>query len=177
MLLNKEKKFEEVFRTHFKELYRYAFKIVGDSDTAEETVQQVFLKLWEKNGQQDIHASIRSYLYRAVYNESINYIKKEQRKAKYELYQTQHQDNQTYSQQNDLELRSQLHAALSTLPEKSRTVFEMSRFQELRYQEIAEELTLSQKTVEGHMTKALKHLRHHLADYLTGLTLILMTSI
>ncbi|PRD48816.1 RNA polymerase sigma-70 factor [Sphingobacterium haloxyli] len=177
MLLDKEKKFEEVFRTYFKELYRYAFKILGNADTAEETVQQVFLKLWEKDWQQDIHTSVRSYLYRAVYNESMNLIKREQRKVKYELYQQNTGAGSVYAQQSDTELRKQLHVALAQLPEKSRIVFEMSRFQELKYQEIAEELRLSLKTVEGHMTKALKHLRLHLADYLNVLTLIMMTGL
>ncbi|PRD54767.1 RNA polymerase sigma-70 factor [Sphingobacterium gobiense] len=177
MLLDKEKKFEEVFRTYFKELYRYAFKILGDADTAEETVQQVFLKLWEKYGQQDIHTSVRSYLYRAVYNESMNLLKRNQRKVKYELYQQYAGASSAYAQQSDTELRKQLHVALAQLPEKSRIVFEMSRFQELKYQEIAEELRLSLKTVEGHMTKALKHLRLHLADYLNVLTLIMMTGL
>ncbi|MBD1432709.1 RNA polymerase sigma-70 factor [Sphingobacterium sp. DN00404] len=177
MLLDKEKKFEEVFRSHFGELHRYAFKILGDADTAEETVQQVFLKLWEKKDwQRGIHTSVRSYLYRAVYNESVNLIKREQLKMRYEIDQ-QYRGDYTYAQQSDAELRKQLHVALSQLPEKSRMVFEMSRFQELKYQEIAEVLTLSLKTVEGHMTKALKHLRHHLADYLNVLTLIIMTGL
>lgn len=177
MLLDKEREFEEVFRTYFKELHRYAFKILGDADTAEETVQQVFLKLWEKDWRQDIHTSVRSYLYRAVYNESMNLIKREQHRLKYEMYQQYTSGNDTYAQQSDVELRKQLHVALSKLPEKSRVVFEMSRFQELKYQEIADELTLSLKAVEGHMTKALKHLRLHLADYLNGLTLIIMTGL
>lgn len=177
MLLDKEKKFEEVFRAYFKGLHRYAFKILRDSDTAEETVQQVFLKLWEKDWQQDVHTSVRSYLYRAVYNESINLIKREQRKMKYEMHQQHAIGDDTYATQSDNELRKELHVALSKLPEKSRIVFEMSRFQELKYQEIADEPTLSLKTVEGHMTKALKHLRLHLADYLNVLALILMSGL
>ncbi|HLS95010.1 RNA polymerase sigma-70 factor [Sphingobacterium allocomposti] len=175
MLLEKEKKFEEVFRTHFQELHRYAFKILGDSDAAQETVQQVFLKLWEKDGQYDIHTSIRAYLYRAVYNESINLLKREQHKARYQAHQQYTNRDESFLHQNDHELKQQLYAALSKLPEKSRMVFEMSRFQELKYQEIADALSLSLKTVEGHMTKALKHLRVHLADYLNIVTLIIMT--
>jgi len=175
MLLDKERKFEEIFRSYFKELHRYAFKILADSDIAEETVQQVFLKLWERDWQQDVHTSVRSYLYRAVYNESVNLIKRGHHRMKYEIHQRHSRGNETYMPQSDNELREQLFLALSRLPEKSRLVFEMSRFQELKYQEIAEELTLSLKTVEGHMTKALKHLRMHLSDYLNVLALIMMT--
>lgn len=174
MLLNKEKKFEEVYRAYFKVLYRYAYKLLGDADTAEETVQQVFLKLWEKDWEQDIHTSIRAYLFRSVYNESINLIKRGQLKGKYEMYHRYTKSNETYMEQSDSELRMQLHAALSQLPEKSRLVFEKSRFEELKYQEIADELALSLKTVEGHMTKALKHLRSYLADYLKVLAFFIM---
>jgi RNA polymerase sigma-70 factor (ECF subfamily) len=74
----------------------------------------------------------------------------------------------------DTELKKQLHAALEKLPEKSRAVFEMSRFQELKYHEIAKVLELSLKTVEGHMTKALRHLRVHLADYLNVIVFLLI---
>lgn len=177
MLIDKEKKFEKVFRAHFKELHHYAFKILQDAAAAEETVQQVFLKLWERDAQLDIHTSIRSYLYRSVYNECINILKKEQHKAKYQAYQEYNRRDDTYSQQNDRELKQQLHEALQQLPEKSRLVFEMSRFRELKYQEIANELTLSLKTVEAHMSKALKHLRIHLADYLNIVVFIIMTSL
>lgn len=174
MLIDKEKNFEEVFRTYFKELHRYAFKILSDADTAEEAVQQIFLKLWEKDLQLDIHTSIRSYLYRAVHNESINLLKKEQHQVHYQIHQQYALRNEAYSQQNDVELRQQLHEALAQLPDKSRVVFEMSRFQDLKYHEIADQLTISLKTVEGHMTKALRHLRVHLAEYLNVLTLLIL---
>src|SRR5690606_11704368 len=108
MLIDKEKKFEKVFRAHFKELHHYAFKILQDAAAAEETVQQVFLKLWERDAQLDIHTSIRSYLYRSVYNECINILKKEQHKAKYQAYREYNRRDDTYSQQNDRELKEQV---------------------------------------------------------------------
>ncbi len=174
MLLSKEKKFEEVYRAYFRDLYRYAYKLLGDAATAEETVQQVFLKLWEKDREQDVHTSIRAYLFRSVYNESLNLIKRGQLRGKYETYHQYANSQETYIDQSDNELRMQLHIALSQLPEKSRLVFEKSRFEELKYQEIAEELKLSLKTVEGHMTKALKHLRSYLADYLKVLAFFII---
>src|SRR5690606_25765681 len=127
MPLDKGKKFEEVYRTYFKDLHRYAFKLLGDADTAKETVQQVFLKLWERDWERNVHTSIRSYLFRAVYNESVNLIKRGQLKMKYEMHQQHASRNDTAAQQSDSELRKQLHVALSKLPEKSRLVFEMSR--------------------------------------------------
>lgn len=169
----KEQKFEIIFKSHFKDLHRYAFRFLEDSAISEEIVQQVFMKLWEKEWEAAIHTSLKSYLYRAVYNESLNTLKREQLRRKYQDYQALHENETGFEEAGDKELRSQLHVALSQLPEKSRVIFEMSRFQELKYKEIASSLSLSIKTVEGHMSKALRHLRLHLSDYLTLLIISL----
>lgn len=173
MALQKETKFEQIFREHFKALHGYAYRILGDSNTAEEAVQQVFLRFWEKDWESTIHSSVKSYLYKSVYYECLNVLKRGQLKQRYALHQQQHGDLETHIDWTDTELKNQLHVALAKLPEKSRTVFEMSRFQDLKYQEIAKVLDLSLKTVEGHMTKALRHLRIHLADYLNVIFVLL----
>ncbi|NGM61548.1 RNA polymerase sigma-70 factor [Sphingobacterium sp. SGG-5] len=172
MLENKEKKFELIFRKHYKELHGYACRILGDGDIAEEAVQQVFFKLWERDWERDVQISLKAYLYRSIYNQSLNLMKRNKLKQRFEAYQIVHGTTQQDMPNSDMELRRQLRLALAQLPEKSRTVFEMSRFQELRYQEIADHLNVSLKTVEGHMTKVLKHLRIHLVDYLTILVLL-----
>ncbi|MFD2538576.1 RNA polymerase sigma-70 factor [Sphingobacterium chuzhouense] len=174
MLQNKEKEksFETVFRKYFKELHRYAYRMLEDTDIAEEVVQQVFLRLWERDWEQTIQTSLKAYLYRAVHNHSVNIIKRNKLQQQYEADQATHADTQQEMHVSDVELKKQLHIALARLPEKSRTVFEMSRFQELRYQEISDMLNIPLKTVEGHMTKALKHLRLHLVDYLNVLVLL-----
>ncbi|SUI97743.1 RNA polymerase sigma factor sigV [Sphingobacterium spiritivorum] len=172
--LQKEHKFEMIFREHFKDLHRYAFRFLEDSAIAEEVVQQVFMRLWERDWETDIHTSLKAYLYRAVYHESLNTLKREQLKRRYQEYQLLHEKDTEYMDQGDSELKKQLHQALLQLPEKSRAVFEMSRFQDLKYKEIADLLNLSIKTVEGHMSKALRHLRIHLVDYLTFLIISLL---
>lgn len=164
---NKEKKFEQLFRAYYKELHRSAFRYVRDSESAEEIVQQVFLRLWEKDWEKEVHTSIKAYLYRAVYNESMNFLKKEQRKLKYQSYQQSREEFMPAVDQSAKDLDQKLQVALASLPEKSRTVFELSRFQEMKYKDIADTLDLSIKTVEGHMTRALRHLRIELVDYLT----------
>ncbi|WP_164123139.1 RNA polymerase sigma-70 factor [Sphingobacterium sp. xlx-130] len=177
MSLQKETKFEQVFREHFKALHGYAYKILEDSDAAEEAVQQVFLRFWERDWENTIHTSVKSYLYKSVYYECLNVLKRGQLKQRYEAYQQRSGALDTHIDGTDTELKKQLHVALAKLPEKSRAVFEMSRFQELKYHEIAKVLELSLKTVEGHMTKALRHLRVHLADYLNVVVFLLINGL
>ena len=172
MLESKEKKFEAVFRKYFEELHGYAYRMLGSTDMAKEVVQQVFLKLWERDWEQDIQISLRAYLYRSIYNQSLNFLKRNKLQQRFEAYQTVYGNTRQDMHNSDTELKKQLQLALAQLPERSRAVFEMSRFQELRYQEIADSLNVSLKTVEGHMTKVLKHLRIHLVDYLTILVLL-----
>ncbi|MNL04641.1 RNA polymerase sigma factor [compost metagenome] len=97
----------------------------------------------------------------------MNLLKKEQRKQTYQSYQQSRQEVVPAVDQSAKDLDQKLQVALATLPEKSRIVFELSRFQEMKYKDIADTLDLSIKTVEGHMTKALRHLRIELIDFLT----------
>ncbi|WP_353124308.1 RNA polymerase sigma-70 factor [Parapedobacter pyrenivorans] len=166
--------FEEAFKSNFKALHAYAHTLLQDALMAEEIVQTVFLKLWENRERMTIHTSLRAYLYKSVYHESLNYLKHKKVQRKYmEEAMVEQKQRQTDELTADSELRHQLHAALQRLPEKCRTVFQLSRFEELRYHEIAERLGISVKTVEAHMGKALKLLRVRLADFLPVLIVLL----
>lgn len=173
----KEFQIEQVFKSHFKALHSYAFTIVKDSVMAEEMVQNVFVKIWEKREQLDIQTSITAYLYRAVYHESLNHIKHLKVRAAYETYATNQMKHQSDNAEkkillSDLEVR--IDQALSELPEQCRTIFQMSRYEELKYQEIADRLGLSIKTVENQMGKALKLMRTKLKDFLPLVLLSLL---
>ena len=168
--------FEEVFKAHFKSLHSYAYTIVKDDIMAEEMVQNVFYKLWEKKGQIEVTQSVTAYLYRSVYNESLNYLKHLKVREAHQTY-IKHKaaDYNNAAEHIKLkDLKQNLDRALSELPEQCRTVFQMSRFEELKYQEIADRLGISIKTVENHMGKALRLLREKLADFLPALILILL---
>src|SRR5690606_6752001 len=125
-----------------------------DEAMAEEIVQTVFLKLWEKRETIVIHASWKAYLYKAVYHESLNNRKRTYLHQRY--VQGQAGEAGIYHEMSDKELEIRLHESMRQLPEKCRTVFQLSRFEELKYQEIADRLKISVKTVEAHMGKALK---------------------
>jgi RNA polymerase sigma-70 factor (ECF subfamily) len=81
-----EAAFEQVFKTHYKNLHAYAFTILRDEDEAEEMVQQVFFKLWERSEHLSFSGSIAAYLYRAVHNESLNFIKHQKVKADHQMH-------------------------------------------------------------------------------------------
>jgi RNA polymerase sigma-70 factor (ECF subfamily) len=171
-----ETAFEQVFKTHFKRLHAYAFTILRDEAEAEEMVQQVFFKIWERNENLSLTGSVSAYLYRAVHNESLNHIK-------HQKVRSNHQLHIAYSMKNEVEhpakkiltgeMEKKIHSALNELPEQCRTIFQMSRFDELKYREIADKLGISVKTVENQMGKALKLLRAKLADFLIFILLFI----
>lgn len=165
-----DKAFEQMFKAHYKELHSYANVMLRDEDTAEEIVQSMFLKFWEKRELLNVQTSIKAYLYKCVYNDSLNYLKHQKVKTKYQDFAayTMNDHHEAASSRLELtELQYKLQEALNELPEHCRTIFQMSRFEELKYREIAEQLDLSIKTVENQMGKALKILRLKLADFIT----------
>lgn len=168
--------FETLFKCHFKELHSYANTIVKDDVAAEEIIQNLFFKLWEKREDLTIHTSLRAYLYRSTYNESLNYLKHQKVRLKYQKHSeyTMKDDADSLNHLEAKELERQLHSALNRLPEACRTIFQMSRFEDLKYREIADRLNISIKTVENQMGKALRILRVELIDFLPLIFLILI---
>ncbi len=166
---------EEAFRAHFDGLYRYAWTIIKDEPMAEEMVQNVFYKLWKNRETTTISQSVASYLYRSVYHECLNYLKHLKVKAAWQAHaaRTMENMNNAADKLKLKELEERLEEALRELPEQCRTIFQMSRFEELKYMEIAGKLGISVKTVENQMGKALKLLRGKLADFLPVFLFIL----
>ncbi|MBL7729500.1 MAG: RNA polymerase sigma-70 factor [Dinghuibacter sp.] len=172
-----EAAFEQVFKQHFKSLHGYACAMLTDPADAEEAVQQVFLKLWERPEQLHISGSLAAYLYRAVHNQCLNQIKHQKVKTGYQLHVAYSMNRETDNATGKIagrELETRFQAALAELPEQCRTIFQLSRFDEMKYREIAETLGISIKTVENQMGKALKLLRAKLAEFLLGVILFFM---
>lgn len=161
--------FELLFKTHFKALHAYGMSILRDEQEAEEIVQQVFLKFWEKRNTLTIETSVKAYLYKSVYNDCLNHLRNFKTRLKYqgEAHRMTDLYERPASARVEMnEFQSILNEAINELPEKCRTIFQMSRFEELKYREIAEKLGLSVKTVENQMSKALKILRLELSGFL-----------
>lgn len=170
-----EAAFERTFRFYYQRLCNYASSLLKDAEDAEEIVQTVFITIWEKREDLEITLSLKSYLYRAVHNHCLNRFKHAAVKDAYREYSVNYLP-QSYESVTEVihadELSERIEKAIRKLPEQCQKAFRMSRFDELKYQEIADQLNISIKTVENQIGKALKILRTELADYLPSLLVL-----
>lgn len=166
---NFENIFKVCFDAYFIGLHRYAFTFVKDHQKAKDVVQNIFIKWWETKTLPSDLKSCKSYLYTAVYRTSLNIIRNEKAKAVHTgIYASQLGPNSPgYLELSNIEeLESQTSQAIESLPQQSKMVFMKSRMELKSNKTIAEEMNLSVKTVEGHMSKAIKIIRKRLKDYL-----------
>jgi RNA polymerase sigma-70 factor, ECF subfamily len=164
---------EQYFQSHFEGLYRYAFTILKNNDDAKDAVQAVFVNLWEKRANIDEQQSVQSYLYTSVYHYCLNVKRNEKVRIAYI------QNNQAIQQQfNDAlisrENITMITEALESLPTQCKLIFFKSRFEKMKYAEIAREMDLSVKTVEAQVGKALKILREKLSKVMVLFILFLI---
>ncbi len=145
----------------------YASRFMYTRDEAEEVTQEVFVRFWEKCDTLSSDSSIKSFLYKSVHNSCLNKIKHEKVKDAYKQYTEQFLESTAQDELNDPNpdaLRSRIITEIDKLPPKCCKIFKLSRFEGLKYQEIADHLDISIKTVEVQMGKALKILRGKLKD-------------
>lgn len=164
-----EQAFEQVFRSYYAGMCGYAGRYILDKDEAEEIVQEVFFNYWNKKSHLEIVGSIEAYLYRAVRNACLNYLKHLQVRSQYALAQTKPLKGEESNYSDEvvvLELQEKIDHCIAQLPTERQKIFKLSREDGLKYREIAEQLGLSVKTVETQMGKALKFLRENLSEYL-----------
>ena len=160
--------FEKLFKSHFVHLCNFASQYVSDMDAARDICQKVFILLWENRENIQTNQNVRSYLFTAVKNRCLNHIR-DQKKYRSRVLDVDIQHIDVAFEEDHLavdDLKSKIEKALDALPKKCRQVFEMSRYEDKKYQEIAETLSISVKTVEAHMSRALKGLRKDLSNYL-----------
>ena len=165
--------FEGFYKEHYKSFFLLACKYIKDSVQAQEIVNDVFLKIWEDGTKINIETSLKSYIYKAVINRCINAFNKNKRVLMKETdLSTIPDESYELKQIEENELKVKLYAAIDQLPSQCRKVFEMSRFEELKQQEIADKLGISIKTVKNHITIALKHLSISVLNYFVMLVFI-----
>lgn len=161
--------FESLFREHYQNLCSYVFFFLKDHAASEEVVQEVFITLWQKRNELNITSSIKAYLYRAARNHSLNVIKHIDVRENYKKHNERSRNELEGQEENQIEtkeLQERIENAINELPSERRKIFMMSRYGDMKYREIADELGISVKTVEAQMGKALKFLREQLVNYL-----------
>ena len=171
LLLNKirnndAKAFELLFHRYYTSLCLFATNYTNNDSEAEEIVQDLFVRLWEKRDSVDINTSVKNYLFSSVKNQCLNLIqhkKIQNRHIQNVLRETIQNQNEEYFF-HDNELINKVKKAISSLPEKRKKIFRMSREDGLKYHEIAKKMNISVKTVETQMGLALKTLRKKLKD-------------
>ncbi|WP_234572966.1 RNA polymerase sigma-70 factor [Rhodohalobacter sp. 614A] len=163
--------FEKIFRAYYKRLHGFAYSYLLQSETAEDVVQSVFLKIWTQRESWDPPGTVKAYLFSAVRNESLNKIRHEKIVAESEEEIISRlgelRKHSSLSDDYDIkELREEIERAINALPPRCRQIFILNRRSGLTYTEIAEYLEISINTVNTQMGRALKSLRDHLSDYL-----------
>jgi RNA polymerase sigma-70 factor (ECF subfamily) len=160
--------FNQIFRRYYTPMTRFCVRFVADGDQAAEIVQDLFVKLWTNRERVTFNSSFESYMLRAVRNSAITYINKERAHTDVNtrIYTDESDANDPSETLQSNNLEASYQKILATMPEKRREVFLASRFDGLKYSEIAEKMSLSQKTVEAHMSAAIKQLREGLKEYL-----------
>lgn len=162
-----KKSFELLFKTYYAPLCLFVRQYISDLDEGEEIVQGFFLKLWEDRNKIIIATTVRSYLYGAIKNRCLNYIKHQKIKQQHvsEVLNTNASEKHASNFFMEVDLMKKIEASIDSLPPRRKEIFVLSREQGLKYREIAEKLGISIKTVEAQMGQALKDLREKLKDY------------
>lgn len=159
--------FEKIFKEFFIPLSYYSMKFVRDMDASKEIVHNVFIKLWEKRNDLHTNVPLRSYLYTAVRNRSLNYLRDRAKFAEEDISDIDEIQMGTDDDAKELEiseLEIRILKEINNLPDRCAEVFKLARFENKKYREIAEVMGISIKTVEIQMSKALKILREKLSD-------------
>ena len=169
-----EKEFEQLFKTYFKPLVNFANKFLNDIDQSKEIVHDVFVRVWEKRQEMDKDNSVKSYIYRSVNNRCLNYIRDNKKFVNPEITAEKSYSDNIVENLNAIEIQAIIDRTLNSLPERSKKIFIMSRYENLKYAEIAEKLGISIKTVEANISKALKELRKNLKQFLTLVIILLL---
>ncbi len=172
-----QKFFEQIFFEYHRGMTAYAMKFVEDLETARDLVQDVFFYIWEKRDSINIDRSLKSYLFRAVHNACINHLKKEEYKSNYNrelilwFFKKFPEDHTVNAYQLLLakDIGHEIDTIIEGLSEQCRNIFNLSRYSGLKNREIAEKYSISTRTVETQIYRALKALKVGLKHYLGAL--------
>lgn len=184
LIIGNEETYISLFRDYYIGLCSYSRRYVGRKDIAEEIVSDTFMKIWENRAKLTINTSIKAYLFQAVCNNSLNYLRKLKTENNLEEYFKETESNnigfampiEEIEEQSLImeDISEKIEKAVSKLPEQQQRAFRLKRFEGKKNKEVAEIMGLSIKTIEMHLSKATLHLREDLKDYLPSFLLFLL---
>ncbi len=163
------REFERLFLKYYEPLCRHADKLLNDMDTAEDMVQEFFYQFWKNRESFTLKFSLNAYLYQSIRNNALHYLEHLKIRKNYaekvinEFREMVPLNVQPEADLNDL--NEAIRVSLGQMPERCSAVFRMNRFEGKKYREIAGILSISEKTVEADMSKALQFFRRSLRDY------------
>ncbi|MDI9863253.1 RNA polymerase sigma-70 factor [Flectobacillus sp. DC10W] len=168
--------FEILYQKYWRKLYSFARRTTPNAEDAQDLIQDVFAQLWMQKEQIDAGVFSESYLFAIVRNKLLDKIRKQYVREDYIQKILQSASESDFSTQQTIlsnDLSNHLHQAVNVLPEKCKEVFQLSRFEQLTVDQIAQKLQLSPQTVKNQLSKALQVVRFHLREFATlGLFLL-----
>jgi RNA polymerase sigma-70 factor (ECF subfamily) len=171
---NDQSAFQVVFQQHYTNACKTIRRFIRENSIVEDLAQDVFVRFWERRDKIEIKTSIGAYIHRMAINEALTFLRKQKKfqQDNIEDFSFSADGASSVEVMEGEELQIKIKHAIDSLPPKCRTVFLLSRHEEMSYKEIAAKLDISIKTVENQMGKALRVMREHLKDHLPGYWLL-----
>jgi len=160
--------FDVLYKKYCKRLYKFGNSILKSQVDTENLIQDVFLNLWENRNKVEKDSAVKSYVFTITYNSAISIIRKKVRESEYVGYLKSLQEVNEEPVNIELEyneLTTTLDKIVQVLPQRQKEVYLLHKVEGLKYIEIAELLNISVKTIETHMSRALKTIREKLGNY------------
>ena len=163
--------FQYIFKRYYQELCNFALSYLKVEITSEEVVQEMFISIWEKRQKLKIQSSFKAYLFVSVKNRSLNYLNSKTAQVSKKSHSTssenpiQISDDSPDDNMKDAELQALVSKAIQSLPARCQEIFKLNRIEGLSYQQVADHLNLSKKTIEAQMGIAFKKLREYIKQH------------
>lgn len=161
-----EAAFIKIYNQYRSKIYTYAYQLCKSSDIAEEIVQEVFIKIWQKREQLNLELSFNAYIKKITLNHVLNYLKKAARERALQeqiSHTIETSSNRTEDHILEKELRQIYDEAIARLPQQKKIIYQLCRLQELSHDEIALKLNISKNTVKNHMVEASRSIRDYVS--------------
>jgi RNA polymerase sigma-70 factor, ECF subfamily len=166
--------FEIIYKSHYRRIFHFAFQYLLEEEVCSDIIHDVFSSLWDHKGNLAIETNLNAWLFTVTKNKCLKYLRDLKSDHRHLGNIVEQRMSINHDALNSLdtsplafkEIEKIIQQTLDSLPQQCRRAFEMSRFEDKKYSEIAGEMQIAQKTVETHISHALKIFRSALKDYL-----------